>query len=797
MNGFTTDQADNELWISDGTVAGTHELLNIDPPSTAGSLAIIQVQVSNGVGVPLAAALGDELVFAASVNGAYAYLMASNGTQAGTGLLTPHVFGQNIRFTAVGSEMFVAAGDASGIQLWATDGSLGHATQLTGAFDGFTTSDTLTFLTPFDGKLYFADAGALYVTDGTVAGTKLDVSLDVESQPVALAGEMVFYGFTSANGDGVYASNGAVGDLHFLGPASGLLAGIDPNPTFVVSGSKAFFALGTAASGDELWVTDGTAAGTQLVKDIAPGAANANPTQLTAFDGGVVFTASDGTDGQQVWFSDGTAAGTFQLILNPSGGANASQFTVADGQVFFSATDGGHGQELWTFNGSPGGAHMVTDLDPGAASSNPTDLLAFDGRLFFLADNGSGQALWSSDGTAGGTVEITTASNGGDPADLTVAGANLFFVGSDSTHGAGLFVTNGAAGGAHFLAGVSQATSLVAVGAELYFQATDATFGTELWKSDGTVAGTVRVTDTVLDNGSFPQNFSALPPAILPDNFNGDGRSDFLIENGSGAVVVGESGGGAAAYTAVAALGSEWTFHGNGDFLDDGKDDFLIQNAAGVVAVGEVAGGATTYSAVAALGSEWKFVGSGNLLDGGQHDQFLIENTSGAVVVGNVSNGQTAFTQVAALGPEWSFHGAGDFLGDGKDQFLIENGSGAVVVGEVQNGAGVYTAVGGLGPEWKFVGVGDFLGDGKDDFLIENTAGAIFAGEVVNGQSSYTQLTGLGSEWKFVGAGDYLGEGHDQFLIENTAGAVVIGDWTGGATHFTQVAALGPEWAFH
>jgi T5SS/PEP-CTERM-associated repeat protein len=282
----------------------------------------------------------------------------------------------------------------------------------------------------------------------------------------------------------------------------------------------------------------------------------------------------------------------------------------------------------------------------------------------------------------------------------------------------------------------------------------------------------------------------------VPTDFNNDGRSDLLIENTSGAVVVGEVENGQAAYVQVAGLGVEWTFHGSGDFLGDGNTGFLIQNAAGAVDVGEVLNGQTSYTLVAALGPEWSFEGNGDFLGHGD-DQFLIENTSGAVVVGEMVSGQAQYTTISALGSEWSFRVTGDFLGDGVSDFLIENAAGAVVVGEVANGQAAYTTVGALGPEWSFRESGDFLGDGKSDVLIENAAGAVDVGEVVNGQAQYTAITALGPEWKFVGAGDYLGEGHDQFLIENAVGAVDVGDWLSGQIHFTQVAALGSEWAFH
>ncbi len=66
-------------------------------------------------------------------------------------------------------------------------------------------------------------------------------------------------------------------------------------------------------SGIELWKSDGTAAGTVLVKDIRPGIFNSNPLSLTNVNGTLFFAANDGVTGFELWKSDGTAAGTVMV----------------------------------------------------------------------------------------------------------------------------------------------------------------------------------------------------------------------------------------------------------------------------------------------------------------------------------------------------------------------------------------------------------------------------------------------------------------------------------------------------
>ncbi|HLY54793.1 MAG TPA: NF038122 family metalloprotease [Stellaceae bacterium] len=292
------------------------------------------------------------------------------------------------------------------------------------------------------------------------------------------------------------------------------------------------------------------------------------------------------------------------------------------------------------------------------------------------------------------------------------------------------------------------------------------------------------------------------PDPNARNDFNADGKSDFLIRETSGQMVVGEVNSGPTSYTAISSLGSDWTFEGNGDFLGHGRTDVLVKHTSGVMLVGEVVNGQATYTQVSSLGSTWGFEGTGAFLDDGKEGFLVNDSNSGTLLVGEVSGGQAVYTAIGNLKAPWTFQGTGNFLGDGKTGFLIQDAAlgGVIFVGEVVNGQAAYTQVATLGTAWKFVETGNFLGDGKSDFLVQDAAlgGVILAGEVTGGHAVYTQIASLGSEWKFVGSGDYFGEGHDQFLIQDTlTGAVLVGDWNGSQTHYTQVSSLGADWTFH
>lgn len=199
-------------------------------------------------------------------------------------------------------------------------------------------------------------------------------------------------------------------------------------------------------------------------------------------------------------------------------------------------------------------------------------------------------------------------------------------------------------------------------------------------------------------------------------DFLGDGQTQFLIRNVGtvigGALDLGEYKNGGITFTQIGGLGLEWEFEGTGDFLNDGHQGFLFRNVGdvdpGAVYVGEVSGGAAQFTQVGGLGTEWQFIGTGDFLGDG-HTDFLIRNVgdviNGALDVGEVQNGQLTFTNIGGIGPEWEFVSTGNYIDTNKTDFLIRNtdaDDGRLVVGSVVNGATQFTTVGGIGPEWNF-----------------------------------------------------------------------------------------------
>jgi ELWxxDGT repeat protein len=222
------------------------------------------------------------------------------------------------------------------------------------------------YFTEFNNKLYFsADNGIndkeLWVSDGTTAGTRLLKDINPNQDDV---------------------QNNLIGDSF-------------PRD-FIEFNNKLYFSANDGVNGRELWVTDGTTNGTQLVKDINPvsfegykdnifpNPNSSEPNYLTEFNNKLYFSAQDGVHGRALWVTDGTSAGT-QLVKNLN---NTRNLTVFNNKLYFNATDDVNGNELWVTDGTTAGTQLVADINPGREGSYPSSLTVLGNELFFIADNG-------------------------------------------------------------------------------------------------------------------------------------------------------------------------------------------------------------------------------------------------------------------------------------------------------------------------------------------------------------------------------------------------------------------------
>lgn len=131
------------------------------------------------------------------------------------------------------------------------------------------------------------------------------------------------------------------------------------------------------------------------------------PTQPT-LDGRLFFRA-DSDDGDELWVTDGTAAGTSIEDLSPGAGSSVpDEFTAVGDRLFFSAISAGTGRELWSTLG-PNQTFLVADLEAGSGSSSPRALTALGDDLYFSAEVAGSRALYTVDSV---TVVVTEVAYG-------------------------------------------------------------------------------------------------------------------------------------------------------------------------------------------------------------------------------------------------------------------------------------------------------------------------------------------------------------------------------------------------
>ena len=127
----------------------------------------------------------------------------------------------------------------------------------------------------------------------------------------------------------------------------------------------------------------------------------------------VIDSYSPYTLHNELWRSDGTAAGTFLLkkfdptISYPINlGSDISEYcnnSILGNEMFFAGFTTANGYELWKSDGTVSGTVMVKDMTAGAGNTPMDGFTRLGSNVYFFT--GSGQ-LWRTNGTDAGTVNI-------------------------------------------------------------------------------------------------------------------------------------------------------------------------------------------------------------------------------------------------------------------------------------------------------------------------------------------------------------------------------------------------------
>jgi len=380
MSGGT--QEDPELWRSDGSEAGTVLLKRFEysPSARPGQLH----------------AQGDTLYFTAWDPAHGKELWRSDGTALGTALVKDIWPGPDDSHTqnleSVNGLLFFSAwgGSAAASGLWKSDGTEAGTVHVK-AFD----SKTPALLTDVEGTLFFwpgayGDRIELWKSDGTGAGTVSVAEFPSAGRTIqvleaaAMDGNLYFILHDGVIGEQLWRSDGTaagtilVEDLESAStaPDFGLFRRLTP------AGGTLFFWFGNHENGFALWKSDGTAAGTVLVKDVLPGNWDRDlvagysyrvPSEVAVMGQRIFFESDDGVLGEELWQSDGTEAGTFPIDIVPgSGGSDPGGITAVGSRLFFSAIGTGIGRELFTLLGEEDSdGDGLTDIEEVDLGTDP------------------------------------------------------------------------------------------------------------------------------------------------------------------------------------------------------------------------------------------------------------------------------------------------------------------------------------------------------------------------------------------------------------------------------------------
>ena len=252
-----------------------------------------------------------------------------------------------------------------------------------------------------------------------------------------------------------------------------------PDNFFVYEG-KVYFAGDDASGvnsggsdlGKELWVTDGTAAGTKLVKDLRTGDGSSTPNFFFEFSGTMYFSANTGS-GNVLFSSDGTEAGTAatggDFIFNPTElGGLIYYVNTTDGNSLYqfdgitqqpvanvntgtsAALIGGNfialgnkllcymdyspdevtiGRELYEYDPVADVFTLIKDITEDDGDSGISNFVSLGDEIYFEAES----ALWVTDGTTDGTVAVAAASSIGSVNNFYAWNDLLFFEGDDGS----------------------------------------------------------------------------------------------------------------------------------------------------------------------------------------------------------------------------------------------------------------------------------------------------------------------------------------------------------------------------
>nr|WP_242544149.1 hypothetical protein [Corallococcus sp. NCSPR001] len=325
------------------------------------------------------------------------------------------------------------------------------------------------------------------------------VSETVAAEPSSEAAEPGEAGGDAAPAPAVACAPGVAREVKPLFPSNrvpGTPLSSEPIPLNLTDVAGTLYFTLWDGSGDALWRSDGTGAGTV---ELVPANAVGTIRNLMAAGTRLYFEVASSSSDSEVWRSDGTVEGTQRASELP---ACADHLAVSGfrelgaGVSFFNAPCATGGVELWRTDGTSAGTVRLKDF--GSAAALVGDELTATGRVFFLQD-GAGLQLWRTDGTVDGTARAHAFGAQARLARLFKVGDAVVFVVQDPETGTRLWRTDGTAAGTRRLkqldvsATVALSEAHVVDATAVFALVNDGPGATEVWRTDGTQDGTAKL----------------------------------------------------------------------------------------------------------------------------------------------------------------------------------------------------------------------------------------------------------------------------------------------------------------